>query len=81
VIAFAIAILLALAVLLVFVAVRNGAVLQSRLAILDVKPISKGLDLHNALPSYEAMLFHPKYWLLWTAPHWLAWVGRRGRTA
>ena len=33
---------------------------------------------YNALPSYYAMIFHPRYQLLWTKAQWVAWVKAQG---
>lgn len=33
--------------------------------------------MYLQLPSYAVMFFHPKYWLLWTTAHWMAWMRRR----
>lgn len=31
---------------------------------------------YDALPSFDAMLFNPKYCLLWTVSHWQKWLER-----
>ena len=36
---------------------------------------------YDALPDYDSMLFKPKYWTLWTATHWRAWLARQGAQA
>lgn len=57
-----------------FLAVRNQCVYNVRIAAIDV---NDRLRTYEALPSYDAMLYHPKYWLLWTRAHWFAWLARR----
>jgi uncharacterized membrane protein YgcG len=37
-----------------------------------------GLVPYKALPSYEAMLFHPRHWHRWTKAQWVAYVERKG---
>jgi hypothetical protein len=53
---------------------RNHEVCRVRIAFINAGGLWDGT--YEALPSYDAMLFHPKYQLLWTATHWRNWVGR-----
>lgn len=32
---------------------------------------------YDLLPSYEQMLYNPRYWLLTKTEHWVAWVNRK----
>lgn len=74
--------LLLLLGLCVFLLVRNQYVYGATIRILRLKPISHALHMNSRLPSYDAMLFNPMYWTLWTASHWIAWIERKeARTA
>ena len=69
--------LLAGLMILVFLFKRNQAVLDSCLGVLQFSTADHSLELYEILPNYEAMLFNPKYWLLWTTKHWLGWIERQ----
>lgn len=58
----------------VLVLVRNQAVYEVRIAFIWD---DSHLDNYSNLPSYNDMLLHPRYWLLWTTAHWRAWLARR----
>ena len=58
--------------------IRNEFVYRVRVAILDLLPVSDALRLYSAIPPYGEMLYHPRYWLLWTKEHWLDWLARSG---
>jgi hypothetical protein len=53
--------------------VRNNMVCAARIAVIDLPDFPRS---YHRLPSYDAMLLHPKYMLLWTSKHWLAWLER-----
>jgi hypothetical protein len=53
-----------------FVLVRNNTVHSRRM-----ESIWNGT--YELLPSYEAMLFRHRYWHLWSAKQWTAWVSAR----
>lgn len=61
-----------------FVLIRNEFVYRVRIATLDLPSASDARRLYFALPSYSEMLHNPRYWLLWTQKHWMAWLARRG---
>jgi hypothetical protein len=62
--------LIAYAALLAMFVVRNNRTIAIRMAILD----THGLDAHQKLPSYDAMVFHPKHWHRWTMWQWMEWT-------
>lgn len=67
----------ALAFLVIAVAmVRNTLTLRVRLALIHDKFF--GLDGYHLLPSYDAMLFHPRYWGMWRKAQWEQYVLARG---
>lgn len=70
-----IVIALAALALVVIALVRNNFVYRSRTAVLD--GTRDGLDLYERLPSYDAMLWNPKFWTLWTPTHWRQWLDRQ----
>lgn len=54
-----------------FFAFRNECVYSSRVALIyDDDFYGKGL--YEKLPNYDAALFNPRYWGLWTAAQWKA---------
>ena len=56
--------------------IRNQAVYLIRMYFINTDssyPIA-----FRALPSYDAMLYHPRYQLLWTKAQWLKWVKAQG---
>lgn len=57
--------------------IRNEFVYRVRFAILNLPSWSDAGRLYYALPSYSEMLHNPRYWLLWTKEHWIAWLARR----
>lgn len=62
----------ALGLLSVFVSIRNYCVFTT------LEWFAKHeSDRHDTLPSYHTMLFNPKFILLWTPQHWLAWLNRQ----
>lgn len=68
--------LLACAVVLV----RNSCVYRARIAILKTKTPNDpyaGNKLHDLLPEYEAMLWHPNYWMKWTEADWREYLSRQ----
>jgi hypothetical protein len=58
--------------------IRNNAVLRIRAEILLNPKLSVAFrnKRHSSLPSYEAMVFSPKYWLLWSTESWERWIDR-----
>jgi len=64
-----------------FMLARNQHVYAVRWAILhdETQTVEQRVRMHDALPSYDNMLHNPKYYLLWTTQHWLAWVQRKER--
>ena len=32
---------------------------------------------YNKLPSYDAMLFNPRYWGMWTQKQWDSWIDKQ----
>lgn len=55
-----------------FFAIRNETVYRIRAAFIwDDKLRSQD---YNALPSYNEMLFSPRYYLLWTKAQWVRYV-------
>lgn len=67
--------LLTVYVVLAFVLIRNNRVLSVRIAFIDCR--SDWEPRYRCLPSYDAMLLHPRFWLLWTFADWTAWVDRK----
>jgi hypothetical protein len=61
--------------LCLFMLYRNSRVLRVRLDFIDTPGLFP--EAYMALPSYDAMLDHPKYWLLWSTEDWRAWVARQ----
>ena len=56
--------------LILFLGARSSAAFIVRIAFLDDE-ILYGSGGYDALPSYDAMTFHPRYWLLWTKAQWV----------
>lgn len=54
---------------------RNTRVHDIRVAFINDRALFP--LAYEALPSYDAMLYNPRYWLLWTKEHWVAWLARR----
>lgn len=57
---------------------RNHSVYRVGVAILQSPD---WLDTYFQLPRYDAMLWNPKYWLLWTESDWRAWVARQPKVS
>lgn len=70
---------LVLFVFCIFTMVRNQFVCSVRIAVIDANGLFDGR--YETLPSYDAMVFMPKYWLLWTEGHWSAWIARQPKGA
>lgn len=68
-------ILLLVLVIMVLYLIRLSTILSCRQGVLDQEPVDRGLKLHAQLPSYDAMILHPRYWHLWTVRQWLTWLG------
>lgn len=64
------ALLIGLTVLLAMFLIRNNRTFTIRTEILYVH----GLDAYMELPSYDAMIFHPKHWHRWTVWQWMEWT-------
>ena len=56
-----------------FATLRNASVLRVRLAFIDDTALYLG-GKYDALPSYDAMYYNPRYWLLWTKKQWVKTV-------
>ena len=56
--------------------VRNTTVWKVRNAFIDDDELFA--DAYNALPSYEAMLYNPRYWPLSTKRQWVEFVRTKG---
>ena len=56
------------------VGVRNDAVFRVRMTFIDADDYPTG---YHCLPSYRAMVFNPRYWLLWTTKQWREWIERQ----
>lgn len=54
--------------------IRNNAVFSARMQFLFKTEAERAL--FEALPSYDAMLFHPKHWGRWTKAQWAAYANR-----
>lgn len=60
--------------------VRNTITYKHRIAILETKTADDpwaGNELHRLLPSYDAMMFHPAFWLKWTEADWREYLAAR----
>lgn len=58
---------------------RNNATCDIRIAIIKTATeddLHAGLELYALLPSYDAMLFHPAYWLKWSEADWREYIAR-----
>lgn len=56
---------------------RNMFVGHVRMALLNIDADPRiGVALVARLPEYGAMMLNPRYWLLWTSMHWMAWINR-----
>ena len=64
--------LVTLFVLLLLHSARNSMVLRVRLAFFDDPACWP--ERYEALPSYDAMLYAPWYWHMWTTAQWRQFV-------
>jgi hypothetical protein len=74
------AVLIAIMVLSLVFFLRNEATYKARIAILHTSTPDDefaGNALHDLLPTYDRMLFHPAFWLKWTEASWREYVGRQ----
>ena len=72
-------VLLAMFLTLYFGVVRSEVTYFIRMHFIntdDLYPIA-----FRTLPSYGAMMFHPRYQLLWTKAQWVKWVKAQGVAA
>lgn len=65
--------LVCLALTLAFSA-RNTTIWKVRVAFIDDDELFT--DAYNALPSYDAMIYNPRYWHLSTKQQWVEFVRR-----
>jgi hypothetical protein len=72
-------VLLVVVVSVIFGLIRNTLVLYSRNQFLAQKPSL--FRLYQALPSYEEMVFHPRFYLMWTPGQWRVWAERLERSS
>ena len=56
--------------LLVFLGCRNQAVYRVRIAFIDDKSLYDA-GAYSELPSYDDMLYNPRYWSRWTKQQWV----------
>lgn len=49
---------------------RNECVFRVRMAFIDDDSLYKS-GAYDRLPSYEDMLYKPRYWHLWTKQQWI----------
>jgi len=68
-------ILIALIFVTLYVLVRNQNVYEVRIAILFNDGIRSGR--YDALPSYEAMIFNPRFLHMWTNAQWVSYASER----
>lgn len=57
-----------------FLSCRNDRTLDIRRQFLMDQGLFTGA--YEKLPHYGAMIFHPKYWRLWTKSDWVQWIER-----
>lgn len=68
-------IILGLILWMALLLVRNFVTHKIRIHVID-----SGYDWvkrYDKLPSYETMLFNPKYWGLWTTRKWDSWIDKQ----
>ena len=61
----------------IYFKIRENAIFRIRLTFW----CDKDRTVFFALPSHDAMVFHPRYQLLWTKAQWVAWVKAQGVAA